>query len=235
MPKVLFEVAGKPLVKWVIEACRAAGVDRLIIVVGYQGERVKEALADVSGCEFVEQTELLGTGHAAMMAQPKFSPENPRRVIVLAGDMPLIQPATLKQLIDTHDQTGAAATLGTGILEDPTGYGRIVRDENGDFARIVEQKDASDEERAIQEINPSFYCFQSDLLFEGLTKVDRGNKQGEYYLTDVPAILKDQGYPVSLVTAVKPQEMHGVNTPEQLADVERLMLERQKDQGKEPA
>lgn len=235
MPKVLFEIAGKPLVHWVIKACRDAGVERIIVVVGYQGHLVRESLADVPNCEFVEQTELLGTGHAAMMAEPAFSSGEPRRVVVLAGDMPLVKPQTLQKLISIHVESEAAATLGTGLLDDPTGYGRIVRDEKGEFVGIVEQKDATDEQRAIKEINPSFYCFQSDLLFHGLTKVDRGNKQGEYYLTDVPAILKQQGYAVSLVTAVEPLEMHGVNTPDQLAEVERLMLERLQDQGKEPA
>ena len=235
-PKVLFEVADRSMIHWVIDACRSVGVQRVIAVVGYKAELVRDKLADVANCQFVEQKERLGTGHAAMMAEPAFADQPPRDVLVLAGDMPMLKPETLRRLIETHRQSGAAATLATGRLEDPTGYGRIIRDADGNFDRIVEQKDGSAEELAVNEVNPSFYCFRSDRLFDALRSVGKGNQQGEYYLTDVPGILKQRGERVSLVEAVAPDEILGVNTPEQLEQVTRLMQQRINDQrGEESA
>ena len=226
LAKVLHPVAGRPMIRWVVDACRDAGCDRVAAVIGYQGERVREALADETFCAFVEQTEQLGTGHAARMAEPLFQDEPERDVFVLAGDGPLIRPQTLMRLLELHRRTGAAATLATAILEDPTGYGRVIRGAEGGFDRIVEQKDASPRELEIREVNPSYYCFRSSALFEGLSRVDNQNKQGEYYLTDVPGVLKRQGKRVSVVEAVPPEDVLSINTAEQLAEVDQVMRAR---------
>ncbi len=225
-PKVLYEVAGLPMVTWVVRACRAAGVGRCVIVVGYKGDAVREALRNEPDCEFVDQTEQLGTGHAAQMAAPLFTHDT-GDVFVLAGDGPLIRAATLEQLLETHRLRKADATIATSVIDDPTGYGRVVRDpHDGDFMAIVEQKDASERELAIREVNPSYYCFRAAALFEALARVRNDNKQGEYYLTDVPGLLKSEGRPVAVVDAVPPEDVLSINTPEQLNEVDRILQER---------
>jgi bifunctional UDP-N-acetylglucosamine pyrophosphorylase/glucosamine-1-phosphate N-acetyltransferase len=226
LPKVLYPVAGKPMVWWVVKACQAAGVERCIIVIGYEGQQVREALNGEKNCYFVEQTEQLGTGHATQMAKPLFDGASPKDVFVLAGDGPLIRPDTLKQLLSAHRIAKAAGTLATAILPDPTGYGRVLRDADGSLAAIVEHKDAGPIQLACKEINPSYYLFRSDLLFAYLAKVRPNNSQGEYYLTDVPGMLKKEGKTVKVVDAVPPEDVHSVNNPEQLALVDRLMRAR---------
>lgn len=225
-PKVLYDVAGEPMIRWVIRACRCAGVRRCVVVIGYQGEKVREALADDPGCLFVEQTEQLGTGHAAQMAAPLFTDQPPRDVFVLAGDGPLIQAKTLARLLEVHRRTRAAATLATAMLKDPTGYGRVVRSDDGVFTAIVEQKDANEQQLAIQEINPSYYCFQSEVLFETLKLVENNNSQKEYYVTDVPGLLKQQERTVSVIEAVPTTDVLSINTPQQLADVDAILRAR---------
>ncbi len=226
LPKVLHPVADRPMLAWVVRACEEAGVERCIIVVGYRGDLIREAFADDPRCVFVEQTEQLGTAHATQMAAPLFENRPPRDVFVLAGDGPLIRSRTLIRLLELHRRTGAAATLATAEIDDPTGYGRIVRDARGQFVGIVEQKDATPEQLRIREVNPSYYCFRSDALFTGLAQVRNDNRQGEYYLTDVPGLLKSQGLAVSVVQAVPPADVHGINDPEQLARVDALMRQR---------
>lgn len=227
-PKVLFSVADRPLVWWVVQACRAARISRQIIVVGKaeQGAEVAAALADEPNCVFVEQAERLGTGHATRMAEPLFDPADPQDVFVLAGDAPLIRAETLRKLLQVHRDTGAVTTLATSELDDPTGYGRVLRDAAGGFEAIVEQKDATPEQRAVRQINPSYYCCRSDALFDGLRQVRNANAQKEYYLTDVPGLQKKAGLPVALVEAVSPEDVLGVNTPEQLAQVDRILRRR---------
>jgi UDP-N-acetylglucosamine diphosphorylase/glucosamine-1-phosphate N-acetyltransferase len=226
LPKVLYEVAGQPMVCWVVRACVEAGVERCIVVVGYKGEDVRAALADQPACTFVEQTRQLGTGHAARMAEPLFAATPPTDVFVLAGDGPLIRPATLNHLLEVHRRAGAAATLATAVLDDPTGYGRVLRDADGSFAGIVEQKDATAAQRALTEVNPSYYCFRSDRLFAALGQVGNGNKQQEYYLTDVPGILRRQGQAVAVVEAVPAADVLGINTPRDLAVVDEVLRRR---------
>ncbi|MCX5660692.1 MAG: NTP transferase domain-containing protein [Planctomycetota bacterium] len=225
-PKVLFEVAGEPMVRWVVRACREAGVTRCIIVVGYRGQDVRDALANEPGCAYVEQKEQLGTGHAARMAEGLFSPDKPVDLFVLAGDGPLIRAETLKKLLAVHRQRGAAATLASALLDDPTGYGRVLREADGSFKTIVEQKDSTPEQLLVREVNPSYYCFRSDLLFSALGRVRNDNKQGEYYLTDVPALLKAQGKTAAVIDAVPPEDVLSINTPEQLAEVDRILRKR---------
>ncbi len=225
-PKVLLDVVDRPMIAWVVQACVAAGVDRCIVVVGHGGELVRSALADQDCCFFVVQKELLGTAHAARMAESLFTDQPPRDVFVLAGDGPLIRPATLQKLLKVHRDGDAAATLATAVLDDPTGYGRIIRDDQGRFETIVEQKDASERQRLIREVNPSYYCFRSDRLFAALTRVQRANQQKEYYLTDVPALLQGEGHRVCVVDAVPPQDVLSINTAEQLKEVDAILTQR---------
>lgn len=226
LPKVLCEVDGRPMIHWVVEACLAAGVGRVIVVVGYQGEKVRQALADQPACLFVEQTQQLGTAHATDMARPLFEDQPATDTFVLAGDGPLIRAKTLARLLEVHRRTKASATLATATLNDPTGYGRVLRNASNGFARIVEQKDATPDELAVCEVNPSYYCFASTDLFDTLSQVGNANKQGEYYLTDVPGLLRDQGKTVTLVDAVPPADVLSINTPEQLAEVDRILRQR---------
>ncbi len=226
LPKVLYPVAGKPMVWWVVKACQAAGVARCIIVIGYEGQQVRDALKDETGCHFVEQTEQLGTGHATQMAAPLFENRPASDVFVLAGDGPLIREATLSQLLDVHRKSSAASTLATAILDDPTGYGRVIRESDGSLSAIIEHKDATPAQLACKEVNPSYYLFRSDELFSTLDKVRPNNSQGEYYLTDVPGMLKREGKTVKVVDAVPQEDVHSVNNPDQLALVDRLMRER---------
>ena len=226
LPKVLYPVADKPMVWWVVKACQAAGVKRCIVVIGYEGQQVRDALEGEPDIHYVEQTEQLGTGHATRMAEPLFDSSSLRDVFVLAGDGPLIRAETLSLLLRTHRDAKAGATLATSTIEDPTGYGRVLRSPDGNLIAIVEHKDCTDEQRACREVNPSYYCFRSDLLFDALARVKRNNAQGEYYLTDVPSMLKSEGHGVKVVDAVPPEDVHSVNNPEQLALVDRLMRER---------
>lgn len=235
LPKVVHEVAGRPMVYWVVKACKEAGVSRCVVVVGYKGELVRDALKNESNIEFVEQTEQLGTGHAAQMAAPLFKDQTNVDVFVLAGDGPLIRPSTLSDLLKLHRDRKAGATLATAVLEDPSGYGRVVRDAKGLFDAIVEQKDATPAQLALNEVNPSYYCFVSGDLFASLAQVRNDNKQNEYYLTDVPALLKGQGKAVCVIDAVPAEDVLSINTPDQLANVDAVLRKRLgtlKDQGK---
>ncbi|MFI4860190.1 MAG: NTP transferase domain-containing protein [Phycisphaerales bacterium JB063] len=226
LPKVLHEVAGKPMVWWVVQACKEAGADLCVVVVGYKGELVREALAGEDGIAFVEQTEQLGTAHATRMAEPVFEGRPVSDIFVLAGDGPLIRGKTLARLLEVHRRTGAASTLATSVIEDPTGYGRIVRTADGSFNAIVEQKDATPEQLGIREVNPSYYCFRGDALFKTLDQVGSANSQGEYYITDAPGLLKQQGQTVTVVDAVPPEDVLSINTLEQLAEVDKILQDR---------
>jgi UDP-N-acetylglucosamine diphosphorylase/glucosamine-1-phosphate N-acetyltransferase len=226
LPKVLHKVTGQPMLHWVIQACRAAGVERIVVVVGYKSELVREAFGNEPDCEFVEQTEQLGTGHAAQMAAPLFKDQPPCDVFVLAGDGPLIRGTTLKTLLQIHRDTEAKATLATSVIDDPQGYGRILRDADNRFDRIVEQKDATSDELAIREVNPSYYCFRSDAMFAMLDRVSNANASGEYYLTDVPGMLKADGRTVAVVDAVPPADVLSINTPDHLAAVDAILTSR---------
>ena len=226
LPKVLHEVAGKPMLHWVVTACLDAGVDRVIVVVGHRADDVRQAMADFDQLVFVDQPEQLGTGHAVMMAKPAFEAVEPRDAFVLAGDGPLIRPETLSQLLSIHRDQQASATLATAVIDDPTGYGRVLRDPSNGFDRIVEQKDATPEQLAVNEVNPSYYCFASDALFTVLDDLSNDNASGEYYLTDAPGLLKARGQGVAVVDAVPPEDVLSINTLEQLAEVDRILQER---------
>lgn len=228
LPKVVHRVGGEPMVSIVARACHAVGCSPLIVVVGHGREHVERALAGVSGdIRYALQAEQLGTGHAVLSARSRLEglPDD-TDVFVLCGDGPLIRESTLLTVLEVHRATGASATLATAVVDDPTGYGRIVRDSAGRFERIVEQKNASPEELSIREINPSYYCFQLGPMMHALSRVDRNARTGEYYLTDVPALLLAGGARVEVVEAVPAEDVLSINTPEQLAEVDRIYLRR---------
>ncbi len=210
----------------VVDACREAGCRKIVVVVGYKQELVREALAGYEGVEFAVQDEQLGTGHAVLCASEAFKDVASGDVFVLCGDGPLIRPATLKQVIDRHRSTSASATLATSVIADPSGYGRIVRDSAGRFTGIVEQKNATPEQLKIREVNPSYYCFQVRPLFSALQRVKRNETTGEYYVTDVPTLLMQDGQRVEVMDAVPPEDVLSINTLDQLAEVDRLYRSR---------
>jgi bifunctional UDP-N-acetylglucosamine pyrophosphorylase/glucosamine-1-phosphate N-acetyltransferase len=228
LPKVAHRVGGRPMVAIVAEACQAVGCEPIVAVVGHGREHVESALAEEGrAVRSALQAEQLGTGHAVLAARPSLSDCPPDAdVLVLCGDGPLIRPETLGVLLDTHRRTGASATLATAVVDDPTGYGRIVRDAQGRLTGIVEQKNASAAELEIREINPSYYCFKLGALMDALDRVERNPKTGEYYLTDVPALLLADGATVEVVDAVPAEDVLSINTPEQLAEVDRIYRQR---------
>jgi len=231
LPKVAHRVAGKPMVRWVAEACVAAGCKRIVVVVGYQQDVVRGCLDGFAGAEltFVEQSEQLGTGHAVMVCREAFTSETAEpghHAFVLAGDGPLIREDTLATLRDRHLEADAAVSLATAHIDDPTGYGRIVRDATGRFHSIVEHKNATDEQRGIDEVNPSYYLFHLPELFPALDAVERDPVSGEYYITDIPRILLDRGRRVEVIDAVPAEDVLSINTPEQLAEVDAILRAR---------
>jgi len=231
LAKVLHCLGGRPMINHVCRTATALMPEKIYVVIGYQGEEVKKAVLkelDESQVEFIWQEEQLGTGHAVNTAR-KFFEGKDTTILVLSGDVPLIRTTTLASLIQkhrTHRGKGAACTILTVKLDDPTGYGRIIRDETGLFSRIVEQKDANEEEMQIKEINTGIYCFNSTKLFEALLKVSNENAQKEYYLTDVPRILVEAGESVALYQHNDPKEVAGINNRIELAEMERILQRR---------
>ena len=218
LPKVLHEIHGKPMIDYVLEAVRAAGVTKIVVVVGHQAERVQEALSHHPDLEFALQTEQLGTGHAVMSCRDQLAAHH-GPVIVLAGDTPLLQASSLKGLIGQLVDNSASAVIGTADTENNFGLGRIVRDAAGEFERIVEQKDANESEQQITEINTGCYAFDSQSLLKSLDELRTENAQAEYYLTDCPGIMQSKGETVIASCLFTIQEAMGVNTQEQLAEV----------------
>ena len=225
LPKVLHEACGKPMVEYSIEAAHAAGAEYsdICLVIGHKAELVKETVKEP--VEFVLQEEQLGTGHAVKCASDFIGTEG--ITMVLCGDTPLITGDTLRKLVDTHIAEGNAITVLTAVVDDPTGYGRIIKDNWGKFVKIVEQKDASLEEQRVDEINSGMYLFDSAILSKALDKITNDNAQGEYYLTDTIEIVKseDLGMVATMVVG-DVNEIKGVNSPEQLAEAELILKER---------
>ncbi len=225
LPKVVHPVGGRPMVCAVVDACRAAGCRRIVAVVGYKQELVREALAGYGDVEFAVQEEQLGTGHAVMMAAPLFQGAM-GEVFVLAGDGPLIRESTLRKVLETHRGARASCTLATSVIDEPAGYGRIARDERGRFEAIVEHKNCTPEQLKIREVNPSYYCFDAEELFESLKRVSRNPVSHEYYITDVPALLLKAGRRVEVIPAVPPEDVLSINTLEELAKVDAIFRSR---------
>ena len=223
MPKVLHKVCGKPLSKWVIDASKAAGADKVCAVVGHKAETVKEVLGDV--CEFALQTEQKGTGHAVMQAIDVIK-NSKGEVVILNGDTPLITAETINKAIEYHKNNDNQATVITAILDDATGYGRIVRDNDGSVLKIVEQKDASEEEKKINEVNSGMYVFDAQSLVYALDKITPNNAQGEYYLTDTLEILLSAGKKIGGYAISDNDEIRGINDRVQLNEAEKIMQKR---------
>jgi bifunctional UDP-N-acetylglucosamine pyrophosphorylase/glucosamine-1-phosphate N-acetyltransferase len=224
-PKPLHEICGKPMLHFILQACFGAGCDRVIVVVGYGKDEIIESFGQDKRISFVEQTEQLGTGHAARVCEPELK-KHGGDVFILAGDVPLTRAQVLKTLYETHLQEKAAASMATAVLDDPTGYGRVVRDKDGNFLEIVEQIDCTPEEREIREVFPSYYCAKVDELLFALSKLKNDNKKGEYYLTDIFAILRKAGKKVVAVQAVTADDVMAPNTRQQLSEADAVMEER---------
>lgn len=227
LPKVLCPVVGRPMIHFVLDALQQAGIRRKLVVVGYQAERVREALQGRGGeggeqIEFVVQEPQLGTGHAVQMCRGLLSLDSSPSVVV-AGDSPLIQPASLRELLDRFHASRPALLLGTLIKDDPTGLGRIVRDESGEFLGIVEHKDASPEQLTIREVNMSTYLFHTPDLLDSLARLSNDNAQAEYYLTDCARLLRQAGRAVEAAAVLRPCEALSINNPEELRLVDETM------------
>lgn len=222
LPKVLCEANGRPLVGYVIDALRTAGVEGIVAVVGYQAELVQTKLASEPNIQFALQAEQLGTGHAVMMCQQQLQ-DHDGPVVVVAGDSPMMQASSIRALLDEFDSSRPACILGTLKHEDPTGLGRIVRDENGKFLGIVEHKDASAEQLLINEVNMSTYVFDNQKMLAALDRLGNDNQQNEYYITDLPAIMLADDEDVRALPVLQPIEALSVNTVDQLQAVEKAM------------
>lgn len=218
--KVLHPVCGKSMVAHVIDHVQQLGTDRIVTIVGHGAEKVEQTLGNVS--EYALQAEQLGTAHAVMQAESVLG-DLDGTTIVICGDTPLIRPSTMEKLIEHHRDTNAKATILTAFADDPTGYGRIIRGEQGEVLRNIEHKDATEEERAVQEINTGTYCFDNRALFEALHKVNNDNVQGEYYLPDVLSILRQAGAFVGAYATDDFSETLGVNDRVALSQAEETM------------
>lgn len=223
LPKVLHSVGGKSMVQHVLTAAATAGANRNIVVIGFGADDVRKALGDQA--EFVVQSEQLGTGHAVLQAKELFQ-DFTGTILVLCGDTPLLQGAELARLIEAHRAKDAAATVLTAHMPDPAGYGRVIRNDQGQVIKIVEQKDATVAERQVSEVNTGIYCFECQPLFAALSNITCANAQGEYYLTDVIGMLADQGQAVWAVPAADYQQTLGINSRVQLAEAETILRRR---------
>ena len=226
LPKVLHEVCGRPMLSYVIDACVEAGCDRLLIVVGHEFDRVRNTFSHRDReLVWVPQLSQQGTGHAVMACR-RYLARVHRPVLVVGGDGPLLRATTLEQLLETHRAKNADCTLATSILPEPGRYGRILRDADGELAGIVEYLDADEQQRAIDEVNVSLYCFNTDSLLAALPQLNNDNAKSEYYLTDVLEIMKSAGQTLAAVPSVPAEEVLSVNTIEQLEQVNELMARR---------
>ncbi len=224
LPKVLHEICGRPMLAYVLDACRQADVRRCVVVVGHRQDLVRAALADDADAVWVTQEPQQGTGHAVMVCREQI--RNYEHVLVLCGDGPLIRGEVVREVVERHVAEDAAATLATAVLDDPTGYGRIVRDAGGRFRGIVEHADATPEQRQIREVNPSYYCFRVADLMPALDQLRPNNKKGEYYITDVLGLFVAAGKKVLAISSVRPEDIYSINSRRELALVNRVMRDR---------
>lgn len=224
LAKVLHQIHNRPMVHFVIEQARQVGSEKIILIIGHQKDKVRAACAEMQ-VDFVVQEPQLGTGHAVMMAE-NFLQSYDGDVLVLSGDVPLLTTATIGHLVETHQRNQAIATLLTAELDDPTGYGRVIRDRSGRVTKIVEQKDARPEELQIKEINVGIYMFKPKELVQTLKQINNNNAQGEYYLPDVVKLYMERGEKVVAQRAAHFNETRGINTVEQLHEAETILSRR---------
>ncbi|MDO4574701.1 MAG: NTP transferase domain-containing protein [Planctomycetia bacterium] len=226
LPKVLHPVLGRPMIEYPLDALKQAGVSEIFVVVGYKAQQVECTIGNRDGLHFVLQKEQKGTGHAVqrceeLLRERATEPDTP--VVIIAGDSPLMQGETIASLLADWNAHPAACLLGTIHVENPYGLGRILRDENGRFLGIVEEKDATDEQRKIREVNQSYYVFRVRDLLEVLGELQPNNAQGEYYITDAPALLLRRGREVRALPVLRACEAVSVNTPEELRRAEEIL------------
>ena len=228
LPKPLHLVCGRPMLSYILDAAFDAGAEKCFVVVGHGKEQVIAAFGGDTRVEFVEQREQLGTGHAAKVCLPNVERVgvDGQDVIILAGDTPLIRGELLATLVKQHSDSEADASMATAELPDPFGYGRVIRDDAGEFVKIVEQVDALPAEAAVKEAFPSLYCVKAAALVDALGKLKNDNKKGEFYLTDVFEIVKNGGGKVLAVKCVEPDDIVAPNDRKQLAEADRVMRGR---------
>ncbi|GHT45237.1 UDP-N-acetylglucosamine pyrophosphorylase [Planctomycetales bacterium] len=222
LPKVLYPVLERPMIEYVLDALQEAGIEKTVVVVGYRSDLVRETLAHRKNLVFAEQKEQLGTGHAVMMCRDELA-NHTGAVLVVAGDCPMIQTDSVQKLLDAYQDATTSCILGTAHKENPQGLGRIVRDAKGEFAGIVEEKDAAPEQKAITEVNMSYYVFHTPDLLQALTLLKTDNAQKEYYITDTPTVLKSQNKRVIALPVLKAIESLGINTVEEAKIVEEAL------------
>ena len=226
-PKVLHKVCGKPVLEYVLEASRGAGIEKNIVIVGHGSEAIKEYFKEKEVI-FKEQPTgedaPYGTGYAVMQGIDEVKDED--TVIILCGDAPLIRKESIRLLMDYHKKEGLYGTVLTTLLDDASGYGRIKRDDSGNVSKIVEEKDATESEKEIKEINSGVFCFNGKVLRTFLEKLDNDNSQNEYYITDIIGILRQEGYSLGAFIIEDASEIHGINAREQLSLSEKLMKQR---------
>ena len=226
--KVLHTVLDKPMITYVTEAAVAVAGKEVIVVVGHQADKVREIVLQTEEVKFSHQNKQLGTGHAVMCAMPNLS-ENVKNVIILCGDVPLLSWKTMRDLVDTHEKDGNDITVLTIKLDNPKGYGRSVADESGNVVKIVEEADASDEEKRIGTVNSGVYCVDREYLITTLGLINSDNAQGELYLTDIVGVIDSDDRKAGTVLCPDAEELIGVNSLEDLKNAEQIM---QKKQGK---
>ena len=223
--KVMHEVCGKPMLHYVLRACWEADCERVMLVVGHEKEQIIDRFGSDKRITFIEQTQQLGTGHAAKMCEEELA-HFKGDIFILCGDGPLVRAQVLDTLRQAHHAEHAVASMGTAVMDDPTGYGRVVRDGEGRFVEIVEDLDCTPQQREIREVFPSLYCVKSEDLFYAISRLDNNNKKHEYYLTYIYNILRQAGRKIAAVQAVPQEEVLGINTRQQLADVDAVMQDR---------
>ena len=228
LPKVLHPIAGKAMIERVLQTAEAVAPDTITLIVGHRAEVVRSLLGTNQKLRFALQEPQLGTAHALQQAEPYLTGRS-GSVILLSGDVPLLSPNTLKQLLETHRGSGAAATVVTATVERPYGYGRIVRT-RGRIARIVEERDASPTQRKINEINSGIYAFDLPPLFDALRSIASQNAQGEFYLTDLVGIYRRRRLPVETLLVENAQEIRGINSRSELAEVSRLVRQKKNEE-----
>lgn len=224
LAKVLHTLCGRPMLAYSVDVARAVGVEKIVVIIGHQGDLVKRVFHD-QGLIFVEQSVQLGTGHAVLQASDIFQGYE-GTILILCGDVPLLKVSTVQNLLRNHISEGSVVTVMTTILDDPAGYGRIVkRDGDGEVLKIVEAKDATPDEKKIREINTGIYCVSSKFLFEAVAEIGNNNVQKEYYLTDIIGIASVGGFKVRSLIAPDSVEVMGINTLEDLERASRITME----------